>query len=134
MRKQYAESDVIVLHEFPKIGSYQLITIVANAKRGYANPAVVRYKSSFITLESGMDWVRPNYPRKYARAVVTIPRHAWTLEEPWFSNFSIGDFTTRNALRRSMDFIDLAETFNYQMHEVAKQPGHENLLKGIGQR
>jgi hypothetical protein len=133
MRKKFAESDVIVLHEFPKIDSYELITIVDNAKRGYTNPAVARYKSSFITIESGMNWLE-RYPRKYARAVVTIPRHAWTLEEPWFSDFAIGDFTTRKVLRRSMDFVELAETFNYQMHEVAKQSGYENLLKGIGQR
>lgn len=131
--KEYLESEEIVLHDFPKIGSDELITIVANAKRGYTNPAVVQYKSSFITLETGTDWSR-NYPQKYAIAYVEIPSHGWTVEEPWGSNFKIGDFRVRPLLKRSLEFIDLAETFNYQMHEVAKQPGYNNLLKGIGQR
>jgi hypothetical protein len=102
MRKQYAESDVIVLHEFPEIGSYELITIAARAKRGYTNPAVACYKSSFITLESGTVWTKPNYPQKYARAVIEIR----TPDEPWNIRETINDFNIRDVLRRSIDFVD----------------------------
>lgn len=131
--KEYLESEAIVLHDFPKIGSDELIMIVANAKRGYSNPAVVKYKSSFVTLETGRDGMYNNF-QKYAIAFVIIPSHRWTVEEPWGSDFKKRDFRVRPLLKSSMNFIDLAETFNYQMHEVAKQPGYNNLLKGIGQR
>jgi hypothetical protein len=112
MRQENAESDVIVLHEYPKIGSYELITIAARAKRGYTNPAVVRYKSSFITVESGTAWIRPNYPQKYARAVIEIPGHSKFAvdirkpDEPWNIRETINDFNIRDVLRRSIDFVD----------------------------
>jgi hypothetical protein len=115
MNKADLTEDIIILDRCPEIGSFELNLIIAYANRDENNPAVIKYRSSYIRMTYYRDWDRRDGLKVFS-LIVQIPKHPWTPEEPWTDRIRIPTGTDLlRRLRDAIKLIDVAESFDYNM-------------------